>query len=132
MRGPAKQEFSAVIDRDDLADFDRAVMLALLDRGDEALPVYQEMAEATKAKSADKKSYTLDGLVYLIAGHQFAGKPDIAIEWYRKLIAAAPGAAVVANLDSAGMTPEHVAVMKKVLAATLAKHPELAPAQESQ
>lgn len=132
VRGPAKQEFSAVIDRDDLADFDRAVMLALLDRGDEALPVYQEMAEATKAKSADKKSYTLDGLVYQIAGHQFAGKPDEAIEWYRKLIAAAPGAAVVANLDSAGMTPEHTAVMKKVLAATLAKHPELAPAQESQ
>ncbi|HVJ45141.1 MAG TPA: WD40 repeat domain-containing protein, partial [Luteolibacter sp.] len=130
MAADAKLEFIAAADRPEVGKDDRACMLGLLGRGKESLELYKELAEASK--DGKTKEYGTAGLVLLIMGHGYSGEMDEAISWYQKLIKAAPAAADASVIEGAEFTPEFKAGLTKVLTATLKKHPELAPAANTQ
>lgn len=121
----AKVEFDAVADITTIDKTDRAILLGIIGRGKESLTLFKELAE--NSKSAETKDYDLTGLVYLVIGHQFAGDTDQTVEWYRKIIAQAPGAADASIIDGTDLSFEFKEALKKALATTLKKHPELAP-----
>lgn len=128
MAADAKQEFTAVVDSPDLGKDDRACILGLLGRGKESLVAYQEIAGASRDEKTG--AYNTAGMVYMITGNHYAGDMDEAVGWYRKLVASAPGAADASIIEGTDLNPEFKTALKKVLAATLARHPELAPKRD--
>lgn len=131
VRARAREEFKAVIDWPSISLYDKAPILGYLGRKQEALDAYKALAEKTKEASPDK-AYSIDGLVYLILGYFQAGENDKAVEWYQELLKLAPQATSPDIIDGSSAEDETKVVLKKVLALTLSKHPELAPKAEGQ
>lgn len=125
-RPRAKELFAASIDWPDISIHDKAAILSHLERHEESLAAYQKIADDLKEASTDKQ-YNTDACVYLILGNFQAGRKEPAIEWYRALLKHAPAANDAEVIEGSNLLVETKEVLKKVLALTLAKHPELAP-----
>jgi tetratricopeptide (TPR) repeat protein len=107
---------------------DRALALVILDRADEALPLFKTVAEDQK-RLDPKSKYSLDSLVYLITAYHRTGNTAEAITHYRTLIEAEPNAASRPIVEDLTIHRIYVDSMLATLDATLEKHPELAPAE---
>jgi WD40 repeat protein/tetratricopeptide (TPR) repeat protein len=130
-RPKAKELFTASIDWPDISIHDKAAIYSHLGRKEEALTVYQKIADDLKEASQDKQ-YNTDACVYLILGNFQAGKKDVAIEYFQQLLKHAPAANDPDVIDGSNLAIETKEVLKKVLALTVARHRELAPGTEEQ
>ncbi|RYD36357.1 MAG: hypothetical protein EOP87_05610, partial [Verrucomicrobiaceae bacterium] len=130
-RPKAKELFAASIDWPEISIHDKAAILSHLERKEESLAAYQKIADDLKEASPDKK-YDTDACVYLILGNFQAGKKDQAIAYFRDLLKLAPAANDADVIEGSNLLAETKEVLKKVLALTLARHPELAPGAEGQ
>ncbi|WAC19177.1 hypothetical protein OVA24_18275 [Luteolibacter sp. SL250] len=130
-RPKAKELFAASIGWPDISIHDKAAILSHLERKEESLAAYQKIADDLKEASPDKQ-YNTDACVYLILGNFQADKKDEAIEWFRALLKHAPAANEADVIEGSNLMVETKEVLKKVLALTLARHPELAPRAEDE
>ncbi|MEP2774993.1 MAG: WD40 repeat domain-containing protein [Luteolibacter sp.] len=129
-KSEAQAEFAAALADGSLPDAEQAIALIYMGRGSDALPLFKSLAD-TQKESSGTESYSLDSLVYLIAGHLHNNDQTTAIATYRQLIAQAPAAADMATVESVGLHPLLTTSLIETLKLTLAAHPDLDPANNS-
>jgi WD40 repeat protein/tetratricopeptide (TPR) repeat protein len=103
---------------------DRADMLVMLDRTEDALKLYQEIAELQK-KDAEPPAYNINSLICLVTGHYHNNDKEKAIEFYRELITIAPGAIDRSVVESAYISPIITDALLSTYDLTHAKDPAL-------
>ncbi|MDP4624424.1 MAG: hypothetical protein NWT08_04710 [Akkermansiaceae bacterium] len=123
----ARKQFPGALEKDGISDIDRALILLFNDNPEEAFGYFNKAAK-TLEDDDPTQSQKVDALIYRITADYYVDNMDASIEHYREIIAVESGAAYKENLQNIYLGDEVRIAMEKVQALTLAKYPELAPA----